>query len=237
MVRTARHADQIAGFHFDREDRAVAGVDVEQAPAFDDEPHFVLVVPMLAAELREHDVEVRRLRLDVDHVRRHVAAPRLQRVDLAPVGGQQRVSGRVRRHGLRGRPSLVLDTVFREERLDGVSIAERQVLGRDLDDGHDGVPPAYCGSRGFRLQAEVQLFDLLLTPARGGRRFPGETPGSRRGGRPRAAPLPKCTTHAAAEGTRGNPGGRRASRAPGSPGGACPGRFPAPVSIRDARAS
>ena len=54
---------EIAGLDFDREHRAALRVDVEQPAPFDDEAHFVLVVPVLAAELREHRVEVRRVGL------------------------------------------------------------------------------------------------------------------------------------------------------------------------------
>ena len=51
VMRAARHADQIAGLDFDREDRAARRMDVEQAAAFDDEADLVLVVPVLAIEL------------------------------------------------------------------------------------------------------------------------------------------------------------------------------------------
>ena len=51
-MRAARHADQIAGLDLDREHRAVRRVDVKQPAALDDEAHLVLVVPVLAVELR-----------------------------------------------------------------------------------------------------------------------------------------------------------------------------------------
>ena len=51
---------EIARADFQHE-HAVAGVDVEEPAALDDEAHFVLVVPVLLVELREHDVEVRRV--------------------------------------------------------------------------------------------------------------------------------------------------------------------------------
>src|SRR5688572_8513438 len=39
VMRTARYADQIAGFHFDREDRSFERMHVEESTTFDDEPH------------------------------------------------------------------------------------------------------------------------------------------------------------------------------------------------------
>ena len=60
-------------------------MNVKQPAALDDEPHFVLVVPVLGVELREHRVEARRVGLDVDDVGGDVAAARLELVDLAGV--------------------------------------------------------------------------------------------------------------------------------------------------------
>jgi hypothetical protein len=44
-------------------------MDVKQAAALDNEPDLILVVPVLAAELVQHGVEVRRVRKHVDDVR------------------------------------------------------------------------------------------------------------------------------------------------------------------------
>ena len=98
MPRPARHADEVARLHLDREDRALPRMDVEDAPPLDDEPHLVLVVPVLAAELREHAVEAGRRRLHVDHVRGDVPALRLQSLDLAAVGRQDVFRRRVGGH-------------------------------------------------------------------------------------------------------------------------------------------
>src|SRR5215471_19779040 len=55
MVRATRDANEIARLDFDGEHRpAVSRVDVEEPAAFDNQPHFVLVVPVFRAELREH---------------------------------------------------------------------------------------------------------------------------------------------------------------------------------------
>src|SRR5439155_25601804 len=50
----ARHANQVARFHFDRDDGGpslFARMDVKQTAAADDEPHLILVMPVLGAEL------------------------------------------------------------------------------------------------------------------------------------------------------------------------------------------
>src|SRR5262249_58047677 len=88
--------DRAPRVDLDGEDRAVGRVDVEQAAPFDDETDLVFVVPVLAAELREHHVEVRRIGLDVDHVGGHVAAARFERGDLGVVGVENLLDGRVR---------------------------------------------------------------------------------------------------------------------------------------------
>src|SRR5262245_43730400 len=54
---SARHANEISGFYFDRGHRPGCWPDVKQAAAMNDEAHFVFVVPMFAIELGEHGVE------------------------------------------------------------------------------------------------------------------------------------------------------------------------------------
>ena len=80
---------------------------------FEDEAHLVLVVPMLAAELREHGVEARGVGPHVDHVGGHVAAAGLQAVDLGAVGLEHLGRGGGGRHRVRRRPPLVVDAVSR----------------------------------------------------------------------------------------------------------------------------
>src|SRR5262245_40461156 len=81
VMRAARHTDQITRLNFDRKHWRTWWMNVEQATALDDEADFVFVVPVLAVELVEHDVEVGGVRIDVDHVCRHVPASRFQLVD------------------------------------------------------------------------------------------------------------------------------------------------------------
>ena len=133
----ARHPNQVAGLDFDRDDRTLAGMNVEQPPAADDEADLVLVMPMLGAELREHGLEIRRGRRDVDDVGRHVAAARLQLVDFGRIGGKHRVRWRIRRGTLGERPALVVDAQ-RCEILGDLSLRrECPLFGGNLHRCHD----------------------------------------------------------------------------------------------------
>src|SRR5437016_5974236 len=68
VARAVRNADEIPAFDFDGEDRAARRADVKQPTSLDDEADLVFVVPVLAAELGEHDVEARRVGSYVDDV-------------------------------------------------------------------------------------------------------------------------------------------------------------------------
>src|SRR5215467_14640414 len=87
---------------------------MEEAASLNDEAHFILVVPMLAAELRQHRIEVRRLRRHADHVRRNVPAPRFQVFDLVGVGPKDLVLRRARFNWMSRLPYVVLDSDFSE---------------------------------------------------------------------------------------------------------------------------
>src|SRR6266850_5278612 len=50
------HANQITGFHFDRDDRPTCRMDVEQSASRNNVADFILVVPVLDVELRKHSV-------------------------------------------------------------------------------------------------------------------------------------------------------------------------------------
>ena len=136
MVRAARDADKIAGFDFDRENRSGPRMDVEEPAPFDDETHFIFIVEVLAAELCEHHVQVRRVRLHVDDIGRDVPAARFQPVDLTSVSGEERVGRGIRCDGVFGQPSLVLDAVRGEKRGDIGVRAKRHVLRGYLHDRH-----------------------------------------------------------------------------------------------------
>src|SRR5690242_2806108 len=74
VMRTARHTDQITGFDFDSSDRPVAWMNMKQAAPGDDEAHFVFIVPVLALESRQHRIEPRCLRCNVDYISSHITA-------------------------------------------------------------------------------------------------------------------------------------------------------------------
>ena len=77
MERPAWHADQIAGFHFNRDDRPALRMNVKQSPSGDDVSHFIFVMPMLAIKLGQHDFQIGCLRADIDDIRRDISTRRL----------------------------------------------------------------------------------------------------------------------------------------------------------------
>src|SRR5436853_5745240 len=74
VMRAARHTDQITGFDFDGRHWPLSWMNVKQAAPGDDEAHFVFIMPVLALEARQHRIETRRLRSNVNHVDSHIAA-------------------------------------------------------------------------------------------------------------------------------------------------------------------
>ena len=116
VMRAARHANQIAGFNFDGEHRpAVGRMNMKKPAALDNQADFVFVVPVLGAEFGEHRVEPRRRRVDVDDVRGHIAAARLQAGDLVvrTRRGSRRRS-RLAAPGRARRPALEIDSASGE---------------------------------------------------------------------------------------------------------------------------
>ena len=96
------HDDQVALLHQHAHPTVRAGANVEDALSFEHEPNFVLVVKVLAVELRADRVEVRRRRAQLDDVLLDVAALGLEHVHRRLVAG-----------GL-GREALVEDAFGRE---------------------------------------------------------------------------------------------------------------------------
>jgi len=111
-------------------------VDEEDAAALEDEAHLVLVVPVLAAELREHRLQVRGLAPHVDHVGRDVAAAGLEPRDLGVVGREHLVRRGGGRERVRRRPALVVDADRCEELRDRLLPLHDPVLGRNPDRRH-----------------------------------------------------------------------------------------------------
>src|SRR5258708_8634781 len=63
-----RNSEQVAALDFDDDDRTVFRVNMKQTAAADNKPHFVFVVPMLAAELSQHRIDPRRSLISVDPI-------------------------------------------------------------------------------------------------------------------------------------------------------------------------
>src|SRR2546422_1385041 len=114
-------------------------MDVEQPAALDDEPHLVLVVPVLGVELVQHGLEAGCLWRDVDHVGSHVATPRLHPVNLARVGGQDFLGRGVQHQRMRRLPTFVVDSDACQVRAHRFGLCEAPVLVRNPDRSH-GVP-------------------------------------------------------------------------------------------------
>ena len=108
MERPGRYADEVSCLDFDGDDRRVLGVNVKDPFPRDDEADFVLVVPVLAAELREHRVEPGRRGRHVDDVGGDVAAARPELRELALVRFED-ARGRCRRDLGRDVDALVVD--------------------------------------------------------------------------------------------------------------------------------
>ena len=142
MVGAARDANQVSGLDLYREDRAVGRVNVEETTAFHDKANLVFVVPMLAAELRQHHVEIRRRRRHVDHVRGGVTAARLQFLNLVAVRVEHCFGIRIRGNDPRGLPSLVRDAVRREEARDSIVTVDCLLAFRNFYQGHGRLPQA-----------------------------------------------------------------------------------------------
>src|SRR5262245_56235866 len=85
MQRAARNANQVAGLNFDSDNGRSLGIHMKEAAALDDETDLVFIMPVLAAEFREHRVKIWSLGIDVDHVRCHISAGCFEFLDLGKV--------------------------------------------------------------------------------------------------------------------------------------------------------
>src|SRR5437764_1063493 len=78
---TAWDTDEISRLDFDCNNRRVSRMNVENSASLNDETYLILVVPVFAAEPREHCIETRCLRVHVDNIGGHIPAARLQLLD------------------------------------------------------------------------------------------------------------------------------------------------------------
>src|SRR6185295_9584986 len=76
MPGAARHPNQIAGFHLDRDNRSGLGVNMKESMARDDEAHLVFVMPVFTTKFPEHRFEPRRVGTNIDYISRYIAASR-----------------------------------------------------------------------------------------------------------------------------------------------------------------
>src|SRR6266581_1286246 len=136
VQRPARNANQVAGLDFDRNNRALERMDMEQASARYDVADFVLIVGMLDIELCEHRIQPGSIGMDVDHIRGEVTSPALEFLDLLSVGAQDLVRGGIARQLGRGLPAFVLNTNSSEIIADFVVFAERTIFIGYLENGH-----------------------------------------------------------------------------------------------------
>src|SRR5215469_18263656 len=77
MPGPSGHANQVSGFYLDCGKRALPGMNVKQSPATKGKAHFVLLVPMFAAEFRQHGIQVRCRGTHINHVGSDVTSPLL----------------------------------------------------------------------------------------------------------------------------------------------------------------
>src|SRR5262249_11210806 len=192
----------------DREYRQPRRVNVKQPAALDNQPDLVLVVPVLAAELRQHGLEARCVRVDVDDVSGNIAAAGLQLVDLRRAGRQDLVGRRSRLENALGQPSLVLDAALEQVGTDRLWITKRPVLVRNAHGRHVPSPRAAVRTR----------------PLGRGRSPRTGTPESRCGAPPRRARRPRYTVRDAARERRAPEGAATAYRGRRPRGAPCPDR-------------
>src|SRR6266567_5119021 len=136
VQRPARNANQVAGLDFDRNNRALLRMNMEQASASDDVTDFVLIMGMLDVELCEHRIQPGSIGMDVDHIRRDVTSPALEFLDLSTVGAQDLVRGGIARQLARGLPAFVLNADSGEVVAHLIVLAERTMFIGNLENGH-----------------------------------------------------------------------------------------------------
>src|SRR5258708_36409673 len=190
VKRTARHADQVAGFHLNRHDRTLFRMHVKQSASRDDVANLNLVMPMLSAESGEHSIQARSFRSHVDYVRCYISATRLELIDLPRVSMKDLFSGGIGRQ-LSGRlPAFIVDADSAEKIADLFRFAEGAIFFWNANNGHGSLPSRHR-SKDFRKSSPKRPTRL---------RLPSEILKSRRGAWLPLSSRPKYITHARAEG-------------------------------------
>src|SRR6266849_34891 len=195
VQRAARNANQVAGFHFYRHNRALLRVDMEQSAPGDDVADLVRIVAMLDVERCEHRIQPGSVRSDVDHIRGDVATLALELLDLLAAGAQYLIRGSIRRQVARRLPMFVVNANSGEIVAHLVVFAERTVFIGDSKDRHGNLSPG-SGTAGITHSVQRRNEPTL----------PSGTPESQRGAWLPASPHPKYKAHAPSEENRGCPG-------------------------------
>ena len=84
-------------------------MNVKHSVTGNDEPNFVFIVKMFAAEFRQHRVESRGLCGNVDHIGGDVTAAGPELVDLRGIGGKDFFLRRIGTGWMRGLPDFVIN--------------------------------------------------------------------------------------------------------------------------------
>src|SRR3989442_10338572 len=199
VQRPARNANQVSGFNFDRYNRALRRMNVEQPTPSDNVTNLVFIVRMFDVEFCQHLVQPRSICVHVDPVRRDVAALTLELFYLLAVSAQHLVCRSIRRQFGRRLPAFVVDANPCEVVAHLAVFAERTVLIGDSKDSH-GVKLPSSASAGI-----THFVQRRSEPA-----LPSGTPEFQHGAWLPASPHPKYKAHAPSKeirGCRGLPAG------------------------------
>ncbi len=141
MFRAARDVDQIARGNFDGEHRPVVGMDMKHAATSDGETHFVFSMRVFFVELGQHGIEVRGVRLDVDHVGGHKTTANFERFDFGCELGQDLFVGSILGQTLFDWPVLVPYSKWSQELADLSHIGQRAILVGNYNSSHSFHTP------------------------------------------------------------------------------------------------
>jgi len=136
VFHAAWDVDHVATLDRDAKDWAVVRVQVEDPFAFDRKANLVLRVGVLFVEFREHPIEVRGARIDVDDIGGQEPACSFDLFNLWGVFGQDVCIRGGRVQSACDLPVFVPDPKGLEERGDFLGVGDAAVLGWDVYGGH-----------------------------------------------------------------------------------------------------
>src|SRR5207302_4403745 len=171
--------------HFDRDNRALLRVNMEQPPPGDNVTDFVLIVAMLDVELGQHRIQTGSIRIDVDHVRGDVATLPLELLHLLTVCAQYLIRRGIRRQDPRSLPAFVVNANPGKVVSHLAMFAQRTVFIRDSKDSQGKSSPS-SGSAGITHSVRRRSEPVL----------PSGTPGFQHDAWLSASSPPKYKAHA-----------------------------------------